>query len=432
MPKVLSLGVDNALAEIAIDVPTTTDSLPEGVANLYFPEAPTDGKQYARKDAGWTELGGGTGTVTSVGLSVPTGLSVSGSPVTTSGTIAITYSSGYRGYTNSESSKLAGIAAGATVGATWGTNLSNIPANITSWAGIAPSTKQDALGYTPANSALILTATAPLTGGGDLTANRSIGISPATQSAAGSMSAADKAKLDNQGTAATYNIGSTGNTVPLCDSSPRFVRTHIFTNGGLLYDTGDAIGIRAGTSGPYFTFNRNGNMYALNGQVVSGVNGVRPLTDNDQPCGASGTRWSVVYAGTGTINTSDSREKTPVRSLNSAELGASIALAKEIGAYKWLAMVAEKGDSAREHIGMTVQRCVEIMELHGLDAFNYGFVCYDEWEELEEILGEDGEVMQAARPAGNRYSFRMDELAMFILAGQNHRLEILEEKLSKM
>lgn len=49
-----------------------------------------------------------------------------------------------------------------------------------------------------------------------------------------------------------------------------------------------------------------------------------------------------------------------------------------------------------------------------------------------QILRGDGEVMQAARPAGNRYSFRMDELAMFILAGQNHRLEILEEKLSKM
>lgn len=35
------------------------------------------------------------GTVTSVGLSVPTGLSVSGTPVTTSGTIAVTLTSGY-------------------------------------------------------------------------------------------------------------------------------------------------------------------------------------------------------------------------------------------------------------------------------------------------------------------------------------------------
>jgi hypothetical protein len=39
--------------------------------------------------------GGGSGTVTSVGMSVPTGLSVAGSPVTTSGTFAVTYAAGY-------------------------------------------------------------------------------------------------------------------------------------------------------------------------------------------------------------------------------------------------------------------------------------------------------------------------------------------------
>jgi hypothetical protein len=37
----------------------------------------------------------GSGTVTSVALSVPTGLSVSGSPVTTTGTLAVTYATGY-------------------------------------------------------------------------------------------------------------------------------------------------------------------------------------------------------------------------------------------------------------------------------------------------------------------------------------------------
>ena len=42
-----------------------------------------------------TSGGGGSGTVTSVGMSVPTGLSVAGSPVTTSGTFAVTYTAGY-------------------------------------------------------------------------------------------------------------------------------------------------------------------------------------------------------------------------------------------------------------------------------------------------------------------------------------------------
>ena len=39
--------------------------------------------------------GGGMGTVTSVGMSVPTGLSVAGSPITTSGTFAVSYATGY-------------------------------------------------------------------------------------------------------------------------------------------------------------------------------------------------------------------------------------------------------------------------------------------------------------------------------------------------
>ena len=40
-------------------------------------------------------VSGGTGTVTSVGLSVPTGLTINGSPITTSGDFVVTYASGY-------------------------------------------------------------------------------------------------------------------------------------------------------------------------------------------------------------------------------------------------------------------------------------------------------------------------------------------------
>ena len=51
---------------------------------------------------------GNTGTVTSVGLSVPTGLSVSGSPVTTSGTLAISLASGYSIPTTAQQSAWSG------------------------------------------------------------------------------------------------------------------------------------------------------------------------------------------------------------------------------------------------------------------------------------------------------------------------------------
>ena len=59
--------------------------------------------------------GGGGGTVSSVGFTAPTGFSVSGSPITTNGTIALSYAAGYQGYTSAEASKLAGIADGAEV-----------------------------------------------------------------------------------------------------------------------------------------------------------------------------------------------------------------------------------------------------------------------------------------------------------------------------
>ena len=53
-------------------------------------------KQVAMSDIKtYINASAGSGSVTSVGLSVPTGLSVSGSPVTTSGTLAISLASGY-------------------------------------------------------------------------------------------------------------------------------------------------------------------------------------------------------------------------------------------------------------------------------------------------------------------------------------------------
>lgn len=53
--------------------------------------------------------------VSSVAASVPSGLVVSGSPITTSGSIDISYAAGYQGYTSAEATKLSGIADGAEV-----------------------------------------------------------------------------------------------------------------------------------------------------------------------------------------------------------------------------------------------------------------------------------------------------------------------------
>jgi hypothetical protein len=51
----------------------------------------------------------GSGTVTSVGMTVPTGFAVSGTPITASGTLALTYGAGYQGFLTADKTKLDSI-----------------------------------------------------------------------------------------------------------------------------------------------------------------------------------------------------------------------------------------------------------------------------------------------------------------------------------
>lgn len=151
-------------------------------------------------------------------------------------------------------------------------------------------------------------------------------------------------------------------------------------------------------------------------------------TDNTQTWGSAAKRWAVIYAGTGAINTSDAREKTAVKPLTIAEIEAAKQLSAEIGAYRFLSAIAAKGDDARSHIGMTVQRAIEVMESHGLAPFAYGFICYDEWPEsiVTHEATDDAPEWIETIPAGNRYSFRPDELLFFIARGFEARLSALE------
>lgn len=41
--------------------------------------------------------------------------------------------------------------------------------------------------------------------------------------------------------------------------------------------------------------------------------------------------------------------------------------------------VAEKGDSARWHFGIIAQDVVRAFEDNNLNPFDYGVICYDEW-----------------------------------------------------
>jgi hypothetical protein len=152
-----------------------------------------------------------------------------------------------------------------------------------------------------------------------------------------------------------------------------------------------------------------------------------PVQNNVTTLGKSGAAWSILYVDTGTVSSSDARLKTDVQEFTEAEISASITLGKEIGTYKFLASIEEKSDEARLHIGMTVQKAIEILESFDLDPFAYGFICYDQWEAEEAQYDEDGKMSKQAVEAGDRYSFRYNELNQFILRGIIARLEALEE-----
>lgn len=141
-----------------------------------------------------------------------------------------------------------------------------------------------------------------------------------------------------------------------------------------------------------------------------------PSVDNTVTLGNASKRYSEIFAGNGTINTSDERLKTTLLSIEDNERSCALEIKSNIRKFKMTDAVEVKGDNARIHFGVGAQTVVDIFEKHGLDAMEYGMVCHDVWEEQQERKDEGGNVIDEYREAGDRYGIRYDELAMFILA----------------
>lgn len=279
------------------------------------------------------------------------------------------------------------------------------------------------------------------------------------------------------GTAATLNTGTSGATVPRNDTQNVFSANQqishptsatqltlnavdgqeavlLFRNSQSLRwrvgkTTGSETGGNASSSFYIVRYDDNGSQLGTamfitrsNGDISFGGK-VQPNTDNTYSLGGASNRWSVVYAGTGTINTSDEREKNWLRSgLTEAELRAGRRIMAELGTYQWLDAVAEKGeDEARWHFGVRAQRVLAILDAEGLDWRRYAWCCYDKWDATDAVTepvmatdeetgkaydtGEVQEVMPA-REAGDRYGLRVDQLTLFLIAVNDARLAALE------
>ena len=143
---------------------------------------------------------------------------------------------------------------------------------------------------------------------------------------------------------------------------------------------------------------------------------VRPGSDAEASLGTAANRWSQLFASNGTISTSDERLKQDIRDLSEAEYAVALRLRGMMRAYRMREAVAEKGEHARWHFGVIAQDVAEAFAEEGLYADDYGLFCRDEWEEQPEVLGDEGEVIERYRPAGERLSIRYDELMCFIIS----------------
>jgi hypothetical protein len=176
----------------------------------------------------------------------------------------------------------------------------------------------------------------------------------------------------------------------------------------------------------------NANQTSLGGDFIvktgAGSNGqrkgaFRPFADNDTQIGDASFRWSVVYAGTGTINTSDENQKEQIVDLSDAEKATALAIKSQMKRFKFKDAVEKKGDGARYHFGAIAQQVEQAFKDNGLNPEQYGMFCRDVWH---TAIDQDGQEVRAYPDAEGNYhadakrherlGLRYEELLAFVIA----------------
>lgn len=125
----------------------------------------------------------------------------------------------------------------------------------------------------------------------------------------------------------------------------------------------------------------------------------------------------TIYQNGTSIHPSDQRIKTEIKKLSDAELKAASQISKEIGLYNFLYDI--KKGNIKQHIGLTVQKVIEILINNGLNPDDYDFInINDNFDEELDLYLYDKKI----------YGFNYNELILFIIAGIEQRLSDLENK----
>ena len=112
---------------------------------------------------------------------------------------------------------------------------------------------------------------------------------------------------------------------------------------------------------------------------------VLPMTDNVGYVGEAAFRWQAIYAVTGSIQTSDEREKTEIKETT---LGLDFIKDLKPVSYKWIdGEQQNKGKDEREHQGLIAQQVAETVEKHGIDKNNFGGLDIQKTEKYDDFHG---------------------------------------------
>jgi hypothetical protein len=124
---------------------------------------------------------------------------------------------------------------------------------------------------------------------------------------------------------------------------------------------------------------------ALTAQLASTY--FRPWVDNTLELGGASNRWSVVYAATGTINTSDREQKQDTADLDAAEKRVALRIKGLVKKFRFKDAVGKKGKDARVHVGVIAQDVGTAFEAEGLNPERYGIFCKDKLEDGSYVYG---------------------------------------------
>jgi hypothetical protein len=277
------------------------------------------------------------------------------------------------------------------------------------------------LGFSPGT---ISSSGATTTMSGTLaTNNGGTGVAAASLDAAGIVTKTDNQTISGE---KQFNASSAGVSIgrPVTDGVGRWGSTSArwFSVVSQNFNVSDSSSFSGDSGGTFVTL---GTGYLARFVVTNTI--VGPNGDNNMSLGSSSGRWSVVYAATGTINTSDLREKTEIQP---TDLGLDFIKKLEPVSYKWkvggtvITAIPDENPDTSSGFGASLDRPVNTTSIPGKRK-HYGLIAQQVQEALQ---GKDfgGFIYD---PEQDHYGLRYDQfISPLIKAVQELSQEVTELK----